>query len=83
MAPRFQALTDQRLETTGILAAKKADLVPDTKWGSVLDALATEVENTSMFGLYQAMTFVASHQLTGYNAISMGNSITEHFVKVD
>jgi hypothetical protein len=56
--------------------ARKYTEMPSSKWGEVID----HIEEDTKFGLYQALTNVASHELTGMNASTIGSSITEFFV---
>jgi hypothetical protein len=51
-----------------------------SRWGDVLDALAGE--DGTAFGLFQALTNVASHRLAGLSAVATGTSITEHFLRL-
>lgn len=78
IAPAIQALKDRALTTAMVLDAKGKTDLPQSRWGDVLDALAGE-EGTA-FGLFQALTNVASHKLSGLSAIGTGTSITEHFL---
>ena len=78
VAPAIQDLKDRPLTTGTLLEAKAKTGLPQSRWGDVLDALAGEESNA--FGLFQALTNVASHKLSGLAAIATGTSITEHFL---
>lgn len=83
VAPMIQSMRSEKL-TTKLIYSVKAGLkenkseLPQSKWGDVLDRLA--VEEATKFGLYQALTYVISHQLKGLNSISIGNGITDVMV---
>src|SRR5262249_23373375 len=74
----LQELYKQPLSTRLLLDAKKHLALPQTKWGDVLDQLGHEEDNA--FGLFQALTNVASHRLSGLSSIALGTAITEHFL---
>jgi hypothetical protein len=78
IAPRIHELCKQPLSTRLLLDAKKHLALPQTKWGDVLDQLGHEEENA--FGLFQALTSVATHRLAGLSSIALGTAITEHFL---
>jgi len=78
IAPRIQELSSTPLTSDHIVKAVKCTRMPISKWGEVITRLA--LEESSMFGLYSAMTYIASHKLIGFNAISIGNTITDHFM---
>jgi len=79
IAPRIQELSATPLVSDHIVNAAQKTRMPISKWGEVITRLA--LEETSMFGLYSAMTYVASHKLIGFNAINIGNTITDHFLQ--
>jgi len=81
VAPRIQELANTDLSSGHIIEAYKETKIPHSKWGDVIERLA--VEQATMFGLYSALTYIASHQLRGFNAISVGDSITEHMLGVE
>lgn len=78
IAPKFQEMTAIPLTTEIVVGARKNTKIPSSKWGSVLDRLA--VEEATKFGLYSAMTYVTSHQLAGFSAIMIGESVTDYFL---
>jgi hypothetical protein len=78
VAPAIQDLKDRPLTTPMLLEAKARTELPQSRWGDVLDALAGE--DGTAFGLFQALTNVASHKLAGLSAVATGTSITEHFL---
>lgn len=80
VAPRIQDMRSQPLTSEMIINTKKAleggkSELPNSKWGDVLTRLA--VEEATKFGLYQALTWVVSHEMKGLNTISIGSRITE------
>jgi hypothetical protein len=81
IAPRLGLLKHTPLALPLIIEAKAATKLPQSRWGDVLDQLGEESD--SAFGLYQALTNVASHKLTGMSAIDIGSSITEFFLSDD
>ncbi len=80
VAPMIGELKQRKLSAEGILLAKSNVKIPTSRWGDVLDQLGHEEPND--FGLYQALTNVASHKLTGLSAIDVGSSITDYFLPV-
>lgn len=78
IAPRIQELANTPLESGHIIEAYRNTKIPHSKWGDVLARLA--IEQATVFGLYSALTYIASHHLKGFNAISVGDSITEHII---
>jgi len=79
IAPRVQELSATPLTSDAIVKAAQETKMPISKWGEVITRLA--LEESSMFGLYSAMTYIASHKLVGFNAINIGNTITDHFLQ--
>ena len=80
LAPIIKELKSVPLKIEDITSAKKNTAIPTSKWGDVLDSLA--VEEATRFGLFQALTFVSSHKLSGISSISVGNSITDHMLSL-
>jgi hypothetical protein len=78
VAPAIQELKAKVLTVEMVQAAKAKTDLPQSRWGDVLDALSGE--DGSAFGLFQAMTNVASHKLSGLSAVATGTSVTEHFL---
>ncbi|MCK4521376.1 MAG: DUF932 domain-containing protein [Nanoarchaeota archaeon] len=79
IAPMIKALRKEPLTIEHITAAKDKTDIPHTKWGDVIDRLA--VENATLFGLFQALTYVTSHKMSGFNSISVANSVTDHILQ--
>jgi hypothetical protein len=79
VAPVIHSLRKTPLSLPGIIEAKKNTQIPQSKWGDVLDQLAKEEQNH--FGLFQAMTYVTTHILTGFTAITIGDGVTEWMLK--
>ena len=78
VAPKIGELRHKALSVDDIRSAKKNTSIPNSRWGDVIDKLGDGESNK--FGLFQAMTNVASHKMTGFNSITVGNTITEHFL---
>lgn len=79
VAPKIQDLRNTGLTTEKILEARKSTAIPSSKWGTVLDELDKEEDNN--FGLFQAMTNVTTHHLSGFNSINIGDGVTDYFLK--
>jgi hypothetical protein len=77
IVPRIEDLQKLSLQSTDIVEAKRSVSIPQTKWGDVLD----HIEYGTWYGLYQAMTWVTSHEMTGMSSISAGTSCTEWALK--
>lgn len=73
VAPKIEALTALPATLATIIKARKETNMPTSKWGEVIEAL----EGSTMFSLYQAMTYVSSHSLTGFSSVNVGASITD------
>ena len=78
IAPRIQQLAETPLETQHLISAYKNTKIPQSKWGEVIERLS--IEQATLFGLYSALTYITSHQLKGFNAITVGDTITEHML---
>lgn len=79
LAPRLQTLIAKPLEIKDLVAAKAADIIPSSHWGTAIETLGKEVDAGTAFGLYQALTFVTSHKMTGFTSINAGDEVTEYF----
>ena len=79
LAPRLENLISRDLTVDDITAAASNNLIPPTYWGAALDTLSKEVDHGKIFGLYQALTFVTSHKISGFAAIGKGDDVTEYF----
>lgn len=79
VAPVISGLRKNPLTVQSIVAAKKNTAIPQSKWGEVLDQLEKEEEN--QFGLFQALTYVTTHILTGYTAITIGDGVTDWMLR--
>jgi len=79
LAPRLEHMVSKKLEIADITAAAASDLIPGGHWGTALETLQKEVDFGTVFGLYQALTFVTSHKMTGFSAINKGDAVTEYF----
>jgi hypothetical protein len=79
IAPRYTRMIESPIGIQNIVNARLADLIPDTQWGNVIEQLGKELDYGKAFGLYQALTFVTSHKMSGVNSIKKGNDVTEYF----
>ena len=79
LAPRLQNFISKPLALPDLIEAKAADVIPSSYWGTAIEALGKEVDSSTVFGLYQALTFVTSHKISGFNSISKGDEVTEYF----
>jgi hypothetical protein len=77
-APLMEEMKHTPLSLPLILDIKAGTKMPQSRWGDVLDEL--KAEEATKWGIYQAMTNVASHKLNGLSAIDIGSSITDHFL---
>jgi len=82
IAPKYTAMIEHKITVDDIIDAHKAELIPDIQWGNAIDQLGKEPDSGKLFGLYQALTFVTSHKMSGMNAIKTGNNVTEHFMSL-
>lgn len=80
IAPRLEELSTTPLTSQHLVKAAQNTRMPISKWGDVIMRLA--LEESSMFGLYSAMTYIASNKMIGFNAIQVGNTITDHFLDI-
>jgi hypothetical protein len=78
VVPMIQELKDRELEVPMIIEAKRMCKVPKSLWGDVLDQLGNEESNA--FGLYQAMTHITSHRMSGLSSLETGTTVTEYFL---
>jgi len=78
VAPAIRDLQGVPLTRQLLIETKHNVAMPQSKWGEVIDQLGKEPDNA--FGLFQALTNVASHQVTGMSAIAAGTSITDWFL---
>ena len=79
IAPRLEELSRSEIGYSDIIESHKQTSIPDSMWGKVIARLA--LEEATRFGLYSAMTYVASHNMKGFNQISIGNTITDYFIQ--
>lgn len=80
VAPAIGAMKKSGVLTVADLREAKAKTsIAPTKWGSVLD----HIESDSKFGLMNAMTFVASHEIDGMASVRAGESIGRYFLDND
>lgn len=77
-APLLGEMKKRPLSLPMIIEAKAHTKMPQSRWGDILDQLGQEEANE--FGLFQAMTNIASHKLSGLSAIEIGTTITQHFL---
>ena len=80
VAPVLTEMRRRPLALEHVLQARKETEVPKSMWGAVLAQLA--LEEATVFGLYQALTFVASHEVGGFNSIRVGESVSRFALPV-
>ena len=78
VAPKLSQMRSMELTARGIFDAHRNCTIPKSMWGDVLSRMA--LEEATVFGLYQALTNVASHQVGGFSSISVGQSIGNAFL---
>jgi hypothetical protein len=78
-APIFNRMRETPLTVEHLIETKKKTTIPKSMWCDVIEQLA--LESRTVFGLYQALTFVASHNVQGFNAIGVGESISKVLLK--
>ena len=77
IAPVLKAMQQKELQTMALVQATKSiERFPTSKWGSVLE----KIEAPTVFGLFQAMTDVASHDVDGFRQINLGDMIGQYFL---
>ncbi len=81
IAPKLSEMRSTELSSDAILNAYNNTNIPKSKWNNVLEALSKEPDRGTLFGLYQALTFVATHEVGGRNSIKVSESIGEYFLK--
>lgn len=75
VAPKISQLRGTDLSVKMLTDARVKTQVPKSMWGDVLLQLAKE--EATAFGLYQALTNVASHEVGGFSQIAVGESISK------
>ena len=79
-APRIKEMMDEPLTIDHLTEAhRRLDKLAPSLWGNILGRLAGEKK--TRFGLFQAMTGAASHDVKGFNTLTVGNRIGEYFLK--
>lgn len=77
-APRILEMKNKPLAIEDLRQAAKSELIPKSMWG---DALAG-IETATYFGLFQSLTALASHDLSGLSSLSYGQLIGDYFLPV-
>jgi len=80
IAPRLKAMQRIPITVDSIIEARQKTKFPGRNWGDVLREL--DKQQKTRFGLYQAMTHVASKSLHGLNAIDKGTSVTDFMLSL-
>ena len=81
VVPKLSMLTSMPLTPVHIIEAHKHTKIPTSKWGEVLGALDTDVEDSGkLYGLFQAMTYVTSHKMDGLSSLRAGESVMQWVV---
>lgn len=81
VAPRLNGMRKTDLTVRHIIDAKKNTEITHPRWADVLDQLDKEPDAGTLFGLYQAMTFVASHVTGGLTSLRVGDSIGNYMLE--
>ena len=79
VAPRIRQLQQTPLTADLIVKVRQAEVVPARNWGDVLTRLGSEEPNG--FGLFQALTAVTSHDITGRSSLTWGEKVGAHFLQ--
>jgi len=80
LAPAIGAMKESGVLTIDDLRdAKQKVAIAPTKWGNVLD----HIEADNRFGLMNALTYVASHDIDGMASVRAGESIGRYFLDND
>lgn len=80
IAPKIELLTKTQLTGAMIANAAAKCSLPTSKWGAVLQNLNEThpaLDFLTTFDLYQSLTNIASHQMSGMSAIATGSAITD------
>lgn len=80
VAPKIDALSNLPVEVNSIENVYRNIDFPKSKWGDVIEKLSSEKK--TMFGLFQALTFVCTHELSVLPSLKSGNSITNYFLNI-
>ena len=70
-APQLKQLQARTLNLSDFVLAKVNTTLPKSKWGDVLD----KIEVDSPWGLYNALTDVASNVMSGPQSLAVSDSI--------
>jgi len=77
-APVIQSLRTKPLNHQLLIETKQKTDVPTSRWGAVLDQLGKEEDNA--FGLFQALTNVTTHNMSGFSGVQSNNSVCQYFL---
>jgi len=84
VAPLIGELRKAPLELPYIWQAKGEVKIPTSRWGDVLDRLGEEAGShegsVNRYDLFQALTYITSHKLSGLSSIDSGSSVTDFFL---
>ena len=81
IAPKIESFIAKPLQIADLVSARSAEIIPDSYWGTAIDTLGKETDSGTVFGLYQALTFVTTHRMSGIRSITSGDEVTEYFFK--
>jgi hypothetical protein len=77
VVPKISALRSTPLQIEHIIKAHEQTNIPNTSWGDVLTQLSKEPDQGTVYGLFQALTFVSTHELKGLSTIRSGQSVMQ------
>ncbi len=78
MAPQIQQMMGEPLTADHIINARQSIKLPDSYWSNTLDRL--DEEPRTRFGLFQALTGTASHDVKGVRSLRVGDSVGTYFL---
>ena len=79
-APQVQQMMNEPLTVDHVTeACYRMNKLAPSLWSNILIRLRAEEQ--TRFGLFQAMTGAASHDVKGFNTLTVGNRIGEYFLK--
>ena len=76
-APMLKKLQSKTLELKDFQYAKTSTEMPRSRWGDVLD----KIEHDSVWGLYNALTDVASNNMQGLQSLSINEQIGQAYLE--
>jgi hypothetical protein len=81
IAPKLNQMRLTDLTIQHLVDAQKSTEVSTPRWGDVLEQLGKEPDMGTLYGLFQALTFVATHQVGGMKSLKVSESVGNYFLK--